>query len=82
MSSTISDPFLLANYSIAKKLLHARNSTTGLTLEASANVHVTYTDSKLDGFATVAAQGDGVHVLDVRCLFDYIARKTRVQLFT
>jgi hypothetical protein len=64
MSITINDPFLLANYSIAKQLLRSEYSTESI-YAVSSNVHVTYTDSKLDGFATVAAQGDGVHVLEV-----------------
>jgi hypothetical protein len=66
MSSTISDPFLLANYSIAKSLLHARNLPISSTSKISANVHVTFENSRQDGYATVTAQEDGIHVLDVR----------------
>jgi len=62
MTSSISDAFLLASYSISKRLLNPKNP--GLT--PSANVHITYTDSKSDGHATATVQGDGIHLLDVR----------------
>ena len=68
MTSSISDPFLLASYSISKRLLNPK-STKKSDANPSANVHVTYTDSKSDGYATATVQGDGIHVLDVCTLF-------------
>ena len=67
MTSSISDPFLLASYSISKRLLNPKSSKNP-DANPSANVHVTYTDSKSDGYATATVQGDGVHLLDVRTL--------------
>ena len=68
MTSSISDPFLLASYSISKRLLNPK-STKNSDVNPSANVHITYTDSKSDGYATATVQGDGIHVLDVCTLF-------------
>jgi len=65
MTSSISDPFLLASYSISKRLLDLKPSKNP-DLIPSANVHITHTDSKSDGYATATVQGDGIHLLDVR----------------
>jgi len=65
MTSSISDPFLLASYSISKRLLNPKPSKNPDVIP-SANVHITYTDSKSDGYATATVQGDGIHLLDVR----------------
>ena len=64
MTSSISDPFLLASYSISKRLLNPKSSKNP-DANPSANVHITYTDSKSDGYATATVQGDGIHLLDV-----------------
>lgn len=64
MTSSISDPFLLASYSISKRLLNP-NSQKNPDANTSANVHITYTDSRSDGYATATVQGDGIHLLDV-----------------
>lgn len=64
MTSSISDPFLLASYSISKRLLGSKSSKNS-DANPSANVHITYTDSKSDGYATATVQGDGIHLLDV-----------------
>ena len=65
MTSSINDPFLLASYSISKRLLNLTSSKNP-DANLSTNVHVTYTDSKSDGYATATVQGDGIHLLDVR----------------
>ena len=65
MTSSISDPFLLASYSISKRLLNPKPSKNP-DVFPSANVYITYTDSKSDGYATATVQGDGIHLLDVR----------------
>src|SRR6266478_687545 len=64
MKTSISDPFLLASYSISKRLLNPKPSKNP-DANPSANVHITYTDSKSDGYATATVQGDGIHLLDV-----------------
>jgi len=64
MTSSISDPFLLASYSISKRLFNPKSSKNPHA-NPSANVHITYTDSKSDGYATATVQGDGIHLLDV-----------------
>jgi len=65
MASSISDPFLLASYPISKRLLNQKPSENP-DANPSANIHITYTDSKSDGYATATVQGDGIHLLDVR----------------
>ena len=64
MTCSISDPFLLASYSISKRLLNPKPSKNP-DIFPSANVHITYTNSKSDGYATATVQGDGIHLLDV-----------------
>ena len=65
MTSSINDPFLLASYSISKRLLNPKSSKN-TDANPSAPVHITYTDAKSDGYATATVQGDGIHLLDVR----------------
>jgi len=72
MSATISEPFLLSTYSLSKSL---PNDVTGVLNRNCAYVSSTTHQCapakgkgnglNADGYATVTAQGDGVHVLDV-----------------
>lgn len=61
--STIGEPFLLASYGLSKNL----PKCTGDLNRGSSYVTATFADGTkgADGYATVTAQGDGVHVLDV-----------------
>jgi hypothetical protein len=62
MDATISEPFVLSSYSLSQRLPKS-------TAEAQtpSNVYATYDNGSgsSDGYVTVTAQGDGVHVLDV-----------------
>lgn len=66
MASTVGDPFLLASYPLPSRATQTKK--TGTRQRASQLLHASH--SRLprseDGQVTVAAQGDGVHVLDVR----------------
>ena len=64
MTSSIGDPFLLASYSISKRLLNPK-PTKNPDANPLSHAHITYTDSKSDGYATATVQGDGIHLLDV-----------------
>ena len=61
--NTISEPFLLSSYGISKSL----PKCTGDLNRGPPYVTVTFADGTkgTDGLATITAQGDGVHVLDV-----------------
>lgn len=63
MSATINEPFLLSSYGLSKSL----PKNTGELNRSSTYVCSTHGNGlkNLDGYATVTAQGDGVHVLDV-----------------
>lgn len=61
MSTSIGDAFLLSSYSVPHKLASYSGGPSKLS-----NVHATYHDGlSTEGHVLVAAQGDGVHVLDV-----------------
>lgn len=61
--STIGEPFLLSSYGLSKSLPKG----TGDLNRGSSYVTATFADGtkSADGYATITAQGDGVHVLDV-----------------
>ncbi|KAF9644503.1 hypothetical protein BDM02DRAFT_3190540 [Thelephora ganbajun] len=67
MTSSVNDPFLLASYSISRRLLNPKSSKNP-DANPSSNIHITYTDSKSDGYATATVQGDGIHLLDISSL--------------
>ncbi|KAL4247039.1 Nucleolar protein 11 [Abortiporus biennis] len=61
--SAINDPFVLATY--------PQNKSPKKPASSYRNVYVTHqqaSSSKSDGYATVAAQGDGIHVLELSTL--------------
>lgn len=71
MSTSIGDPFLLSSYSVPHKLASYAGGPSKLS-----NVYATYHNGLgTEGHVLVAAQGDGVHVLDVSfhivCCFSY-----------
>lgn len=59
--ASIGDPFVLSTYSQPKGATRAGPS--GLSNVFASNQHASTSSS--EGYVTVAAQGDGVHVLDV-----------------
>jgi hypothetical protein len=63
MSVTISEPFLLSSYGLSKNL----PKRVGELKRHSSYVYSTYDKGTKhsEGFATITAHGDGVHVLDV-----------------
>lgn len=59
--TSIGDPFLLSSYALPSRLSFSSRDAL------SEALHVTHqAGSKLEGYATAAVQGNGVHVLDVR----------------
>lgn len=65
MTTSIGDPFLLASYSLSHKLAsYAESGPSKLT-----NVYATHQHGLgQEGHVVAAAQGDGVHLLDVSLL--------------
>ena len=66
MSASISDPFLLASYSLPS--LPGRASANSSASKAShvlVDSQYASTSDKSHSFVSLAVQGDGVHVLDV-----------------
>jgi hypothetical protein len=62
MSISIGDPFLLSTYSVPRK----PSSFAGNVASSLANVYATHENGlSPEGHVVVAAQGDGVHILDV-----------------
>lgn len=66
-AAAINEPFLLSSYSATQ-----RTSKSGLKIKnqrRQAGVYASYQkpSNNSDGFVSVAAQSDGVHVLDVCC---------------
>ncbi|TCD63478.1 hypothetical protein EIP91_005360 [Steccherinum ochraceum] len=67
--ATIGDPFVLSSYSQSKR--NAKAGPSGLSNVFASNQYASSSSS--DGYATVAAQGDGVHVLDLSTLHPAIS---------
>lgn len=65
MESSIGEPFVLSTYATSQRL---PKSSGGKKQKTSANVFATHekASGSSDGYATVTAQADGVHILDVR----------------
>ncbi|KAJ7491244.1 hypothetical protein FB451DRAFT_1514944 [Mycena latifolia] len=62
MDASIGEPFLLASYAVAQRPQKSKST---------ANIYAThekFASSSSDGYVTVTAQGDGVHVLDLSTL--------------
>ncbi|KAJ7722274.1 hypothetical protein DFH07DRAFT_857014 [Mycena maculata] len=71
MDASIGEPFLLASYGAAQRF--QKSKATG---KSNANVYATHekiASGSSDGYATVTAQGDGVHVLDLSTLHPVIS---------
>ncbi|KAJ7118777.1 hypothetical protein C8R44DRAFT_853923 [Mycena epipterygia] len=74
MDASVGEPFLLANYGVAQRL--KKSKAAGKTQSPGSNVYATHekiASSSSDGYVTVTAQGDGVHVLDLSTLHPVIS---------
>ncbi|KAJ7184344.1 hypothetical protein C8R46DRAFT_938212 [Mycena filopes] len=73
MSGHIGEPFHLSSYGVAPRLSKSKATKS---LQPFANVfatHEKFASGSSDGYVTVAAQGDGVHVLDLSTLHPVIS---------
>jgi hypothetical protein len=63
--TSIGDPFVLASYALPKASSSKQKET-----RRSEHLNVSYSSagSSKDGYVSVTAQNDGVHVIDVRVL--------------
>ncbi|KAF9266181.1 hypothetical protein L218DRAFT_956557 [Marasmius fiardii PR-910] len=70
IESSVGEPFTLSTYGIPQRL-----SKSGKLSSTTSDVYATYHKSggSSDGYVTVAAQGDGVHVLDLSTLHPVIS---------
>ncbi|KAJ7460953.1 hypothetical protein B0H11DRAFT_2315486 [Mycena galericulata] len=74
MDATVGEPFLLASYGVAQRL--QKSKAAGKSQSSSAHLYATHekiASGSSDGYATVTAQGDGVHVLDLSTLHPVIS---------
>ncbi|KAJ7273087.1 hypothetical protein C8J57DRAFT_1128769 [Mycena rebaudengoi] len=72
MDASIGEPFLLASYGVTQRL---QKSAKAGKSNLGANVYASHDKfaSGSDGYVTVTAQGDGVHVLDLSTLHPVIS---------
>ena len=59
MSASVNEPFLLSAFELPKRVSKSKKAPL-------IPIHVSHDGSVKEGAATVAMNGDGVHVLDVR----------------
>ncbi|KAJ6546982.1 hypothetical protein B0H19DRAFT_953737 [Mycena capillaripes] len=74
MDASIGEPFHLASYGVAQRL--HKSKAAAKSQHPGANVFATHeklASSSSDGYVTVTAQGDGVHVLDLSTLHPVIS---------
>jgi hypothetical protein len=65
MTTAVNEPFLLSSYTLPKRFVRPSSRPV-------SNVYATYqhaSTSTAEGYVTVAAQGDGIHILDVSLRF-------------
>ncbi|KXN89507.1 hypothetical protein AN958_05669 [Leucoagaricus sp. SymC.cos] len=72
-AASINEPFLLSNYSVTALL--SKSASRSKNSRRQTGVHASYQKptTASDGFVSVAAQADGVHVLDVATLHPIIS---------
>ncbi|KAJ7632117.1 hypothetical protein FB45DRAFT_1057259 [Roridomyces roridus] len=73
MDATVGDPFLLASYSVAQRI---QKKAAKQSPSVASNLYATHekiASGSSDGYATVTAQGDGVHILDLSTLHPVIS---------
>ncbi|KAG6856986.1 hypothetical protein H0H87_011080 [Tephrocybe sp. NHM501043] len=73
VGASISEPFVLSTYASSKQL--PKSGSGGKKQRGLTNVFATHgkASGSSDGYATVAAQGDGVHVVDISTLHPVIS---------
>jgi hypothetical protein len=64
MTNVFGEPFVLASYSASQKFVLSGSKEPFVYAKYSKGT------GRSDGYVTVTAQGDGVHVLNVRGLLD------------
>ncbi|KAK0190456.1 hypothetical protein F5146DRAFT_1137291 [Armillaria mellea] len=69
MESSIQEPFSLSTY-VTSKRLQKKSQKGG---KSSVYASHTTTPTSSDGYVTVAAQGDGVHILDVSTMHPIVS---------
>lgn len=69
VNASINEPFLLATYGTPQRL--SKSGSGSKKQKPLTNVFATHgkASGSSDGYATVTAQADGIHVLDVRPIF-------------
>jgi hypothetical protein len=75
MNSTIGEPFLLSSYALRRQIPRPKNESGSKKVPAKIHVSSDSSSKNLDGYVTIAAQGDGVHVFDVWS-FLYIEKRS------
>ncbi|KAJ7168244.1 hypothetical protein C8R43DRAFT_144266 [Mycena crocata] len=76
MDAGIGEPFHLASYGVAQRPRKLKSKGTSKAQHPVANLYATHekiASGSSDGYVTVTAQGDGVHVLDVSTLHPVIS---------
>ncbi|KAJ7090344.1 hypothetical protein B0H15DRAFT_930478 [Mycena belliarum] len=72
MDASVGEPFLLASYAVPQRLQNSRTAKESPRASIFATHGKTASGSS-DGYVTVSAQGDGVHVLDLSTLHPIIS---------
>ena len=65
VNASINEPFVLSTYATSQ-LLPKKLKAERKKIKSLANIFASHTTGRSDGYATVTAQADGVHILDVR----------------
>ncbi|KAJ6606417.1 hypothetical protein DFH09DRAFT_8080 [Mycena vulgaris] len=74
MDASIGEPFLLASYAVAQRLQKSKAAAKSQRMGASVYAtHEKIASGSSDGYVTVTAQGDGVHVLDLSTLHPVVS---------
>jgi len=64
-TAVINEPFLLSNYSVTQNSSKSRSGSENRLQQASVCASYQKPSASSDGFVSVAAQSDGIHVVDV-----------------
>ncbi len=65
-AAAINEPFLLSNYSVTQISSKSSSGSKNRLQQASVSASYQKPSGSSDGFVSVAAQSDGIHVVDVR----------------
>jgi len=64
-TAVINEPFLLSNYSVTQNSSKSSSESENRLQQASVCASYQKPSTSSDGFVSVAAQSDGIHVVDV-----------------